>query len=470
MDSEAEVKSDPRRALPPLDTLVRALTSRHPELPGWALREGARGALAEERARLGAALAADPAAAAVDRVALEARAEHRACELARAHPIRVVNATGIALHTNLGRAPLAEAALAAVVRVAQGYSDLEIDLASGSRSSRVDRVARKLCLASGAAGALVVNNNAAALLLVLAALARERDVIVSRGELVEIGGSFRIPEIVEAAGVRLVEVGTTNRTHRSDYERAAGASTALLLKVHRSNFEQRGFVTEVDLPELASVGRELGLPVVEDLGSGTLLDLSAHGFPPEAHAPSRLALGADLVCFSGDKLLGGPQAGILLGTDAACIARIGRHPLSRALRVDKLTLAALDATLDAYLGGRAVWEIPALRQLLEPSEALESRARSLAQNLAAFARGALQIEVIEDCGYAGGGSLPGFALPSWVVALRAPAGAAGLAECLRRATPPVLTRVRDDLVLLDVRTLLDGDEKALEQALRGVLR
>ena len=435
-----------------------------------ALREAARRALADERARLAASVAADPACHAVDPEALEARAEHQACALARPHPARVVNATGIALHTNLGRAPLADAAVAGLVRAAQGYSALEIDLASGSRGSRSAGVVNKLCLASGAAGALVVNNNAAALLLVLAALARQRDVIVSRGELVEIGGSFRIPEIVEAAGVRLVEVGTTNRTHRSDYERAADASTALLLKVHRSNFEQRGFVTEVDLPELVSVGRELGLPVVEDLGSGTLLDLSAHGFPADAHAPSRLALGADLVCFSGDKLLGGPQAGILLGSDAGCVARIGRHPLARALRVDKLTLAALDATLHAYLGGRAEGEIPALRQLLEPSEALERRAHSLARNLAAFARDALQIEVIEDCGYAGGGSLPGFELPGWVVALRVPAGASDFAERLRRATPPVLARVRDDLVLLDVRALLDGDEKALEQALRGVLR
>jgi L-seryl-tRNA(Ser) seleniumtransferase len=265
-------------------------------------------------------------------------------------------------------------------------------------------------------------------------------------------------------------VGSTNRTHRSDYERAVGASTALLLKVHRSNFELRGFVAEVALPELADVGREHGLPVVEDLGSGTLLDLSDREFPPEANASSRLALGADLVCFSGDKLLGGPQAGILLGADAECIARIGRHPLARALRVDKLALAALDATLDAYLVGRADREIPALRQLLERPDALERRARSLAQNLEAVAPPALQIEVVKDHSLAGGGSLPGFELPTWVVALRAPAGAAHLAEQLRRATPPVLARIRDDLVLFDVRTLLDGDEKALEQALRAALR
>lgn len=470
MDSGAKVKSDPRRALPALDVLLRALARRRPELPGWALREAARSVLAEERERLAAALAAGPASDALDLEALEARAERHACELARPHPTRVVNATGIALHTNLGRAPLAEAALAGVVRAAQGYSALEIDLASGSRGSRTASVVRKLCLASGAAGALVVNNNAAALLLVLAALAREREVIVSRGELVEIGGSFRIPEIVEAAGVRLVEVGSTNRTHRSDYERAVRASTALLLKVHRSNFELRGFVAEVALPELAAVGRELDLPVVEDLGSGSLLDLSERGFPPETHAPSRLALGADLVCFSGDKLLGGPQAGILLGADAERVALIGRHPLARALRVDKLTLAALDATLDAYLGGRAEWEIPALRQLLERPDSLERRARTLAQNLEALAPRALQIEVVKDHSYAGGGSLPGFELPTWVITLRAPAGAARFAERLRRATPPVLARIRDDLVVFDVRTLLDGDEKALEQALCGALR
>jgi L-seryl-tRNA(Ser) seleniumtransferase len=357
-----------------------------------------------------------------------------------------------------------------MARAAQGYSDLELDLASGSRGSRTDRVAQKLCLASGAAAALVVNNNAAALLLVLAALAREREVIVSRGELVEIGGSFRIPELVEAAGVRLVEVGSTNRTHRSDYERAVGSATALLLKVHRSNFELRGFVAEVALPELAAVGREFGLPVVEDLGSGSLVDLSERGFPPEAHAASRLALGADLVCFSGDKLLGGPQAGILLGADAERVARIGRHPLARALRVDKLTLAALDSTLDAYLDGRAESEIPALRQLLERPDSLERRARHLAQNLEAVGPRALRIEVLRDRSYAGGGSLPGFELPTWAVALRAPEGAARLAERLRRATPPVLARIRDDLVVFDVRTLLDGDEKALELALREALR
>ena len=470
MDSEAEVKPDPRRGLPALDVLLQALARQRPDLPGWVLREAARCALAEERARLADALASEVPCEGVSLDGLRERAEQHAWALARPHPARVVNATGVVLHTNLGRAPLSEAAFAAVTRTAQGYSDLEIDLASGARGSRTTSVTRKLCAASGAAGSLVVNNNAAALLLVLRALARGREAIVSRGELVEIGGSFRIPELMESAGVRLVEVGSTNRTHRSDYERAVGFATALLLKVHRSNFEQRGFVAEVALPELAALGRERGLPVVEDLGSGTLLDLSTRGFPPEACASSRLALGADLVCFSGDKLLGGPQAGILLGRDAAQIARIAGHPLARALRVDKLTLAALDATLDAYLCGRAEAEIPALRQLLEPLESLERRARSLAQNLEALAPGALRVEALREHGYAGGGSLPGFALPTWVVALRAPEGAAGLAGRLRRAKPPVLARIRDDRVLLDVRTLLAGDEKALESALREALR
>jgi len=470
MDSAAKVKSDPRRALPAVDRLLRGLLERWPDLPAWAAREGARRALAEARARLGGApsSAENSGEAPLERLMTSAADHARA--LARAHPVPVVNATGIALHTNLGRAPLSEAAAAAVARAARGYGDLELDLASGRRGVRSAGVVEKLCLASGAAGALVVNNNAAALVLVLAALARDREVIVSRGELVEIGGSFRIPEIAASAGVQLIEVGTTNRTHRDDYERAIGPRTALLLKVHRSNFELRGFVSEVALPELAAIGRARGLPVVEDLGSGTLLDLSAHGLPPESHAPARLARGADLVCFSGDKLFGGPQAGILLGRDAERVAAIARHPLARALRVDKLAIAALDRTLDAYLGGSAERELPALRQLLEPVESLERRARALAQRLRPALPPEVQIAVAEDRGFAGGGSLPGFELPTWVVTIRDPRGAEHCTERLRRAASPVLARIRDGLVVLDVRTLLDGDDKTLEMALREALR
>jgi L-seryl-tRNA(Ser) seleniumtransferase len=293
-------------------------------------------------------------------------------------------------------------------------------------------------------------------------------VIVSRGELVEIGGSFRVPEIMERAGVRLVEVGSTNRTHLRDYERAIGPETALLLKVHRSNFEQRGFVAEVALPELAELGRARSLPLLEDLGSGTLVDLSLRGLPAEALAPARLQLGADIVCFSGDKLLGGPQAGIVLGT-AGPVGAMRRNPLARALRLDKLSLAALDWTLACFLDGRAEREIPVLRQLLEPVADLEKRARELTARLAALAGEGDRVASERSRALVGGGSLPGFELDTWVVSLRAKMGADRFAERLRLSAPPVLARVREDLVLFDMRTLLAGDEAALEQVVGEIL-
>ncbi len=465
MNSGREVKSDPRRRLPAVDRVVSALESGWPDLPLWAAREGARAALAEARERLaGGSQAAAPA---LDQLA-EAAAL-RAGELSRPHPGRVLNATGIVLHTNLGRAPLAPEAAAAVARAACGYTDLELDLASGQRGSRTAAVVVKLRLLAGVPDALALNNNAAAVFLTLSTLARGREVIVSRGELVEIGGSFRVPEIISAAGVRLVEVGTTNRTHLADYERAIGPDTALLLKVHRSNFALRGFVAEVTLQELAGLGRERGLPLVEDLGSGTLIDLSSHGLPEEVFAPSRLRRGADVVCFSGDKLLGGPQAGIVLTARREHAIAMRENPIARALRLDKLALAALDWTLAAALDGRAVRDLPVLQRLLEPQEQLERRARALAERIRSFA-GELDPAAVPDTGYAGGGALPDFVLPTFAVALRPPGGATRFAERLRRARPPLLARIRDDLLLLDLRSLDPEDEKGLEEALRGVLR
>jgi L-seryl-tRNA(Ser) seleniumtransferase len=396
------------------------------------------------------------------------RAAALAASLCARHPARVVNATGTVLHTNLGRAPLAPGAAEAVAAAAVRYSDLEFDLASGRRGDRLAPVAEKLALISGAEAAHAVNNNAAAVLLALDTLARGREVIVSRGELVEIGGSFRVPEIIERAGVTLVEVGTTNRTHRADYERAIGPRTGLLLKIHRSNFELRGFVAEVALPELAEIGRARGLPVVEDLGSGTLVDLSTRGLPAEAFAPARLGLGADAVCFSGDKLLGGPQAGIILGA-AGYLKAMRANPLARALRLDKLSLAALDWTLGTLLEGRAEREIPVLRQLLEPMARLEARARRLAERLAKVAGPAARLSAQADRGVVGGGSLPGFELGTWVVALRTEDEVEQVAARLRVASVPVLARVRDDRLLLDVRTLLDDDETALEASLEEAL-
>jgi L-seryl-tRNA(Ser) seleniumtransferase len=388
--------------------------------------------------------------------------------LAAGHPQRVVNATGIPLHTNLGRAPLAPGAAAAVAEAAAGYSDLELDLVTGRRGDRLAAVSGRLVLISGAEAALAVNNNAAALVLALDTLARGREVIVSRGELVEIGGSFRVPEIMERAGVTLVEVGSTNRTHAADYERAIGPETALLLKVHRSNFEQSGFVAEVGLSELAEIAHRHDLPVLEDLGSGTLVDLTRHGIPVEAYAPARLRLGADLVCFSGDKLLGGPQAGIVLGATEP-LARMRRNPLARALRIDKLSLAALDWTLGCYLDGRAEREIPVLRQLLEPAPRLEARARALAERLAKAVGPGNRVEASPDRAFVGGGSLPGFELDTWVVTIRTAASAERAAQQLRAATPAVLARVRDELVIFDVRTLLDGEEASVEAAVAAVL-
>jgi L-seryl-tRNA(Ser) seleniumtransferase len=458
VNPEGLVKPDRRRELPSVTQLINKIEELRPELPLWADTEGARRVLAEMRERPGAETGDPPALDELARLAAQA-----AAALARTHPRRVINATGIVLHTNLGRAPLAPGAAQAVAAVAAGYSDLELDLGSGQRGQRTSALVEKLCLLSGAADALAVNNNAAAVWLVLATLAYGREVVVSRGELVEIGGSFRVPEILRSAGVRLVEVGTTNRTHPADYAAAIGPDTGLLLKVHRSNFSQEGFVAEVSLPELGEIGRAAGLPVVEDLGSGTLVDLSARGLPAEVYAPGRLAQGADLVCFSGDKLVGGPQAGIVLAGRSEPIAAMRKHPLARALRLDKLALAALDWTLTAHLDGRAEREVPVLRQLLTPPEELERRARALAERIAARTPSA-KVAVAPDRAFAGGGSLPGFELATWVVEVRPAGSASRAAAALRRAAPPVLARVRDDAVVVDPRTLEPEDEAPLAEA------
>ncbi len=304
VDSQSAVNPDPRRALPSVGRLSTKVSAARPDLPEWAVTEAARQLVAQAREQLEASRSPQD----VPAPDLEARVGDLAEHLCRRHPRPVVNATGVVLHTNLGRSPLPAGAADAVRDVAVGYSDLELDLATGRRGSRLGALEPKLRELSGAEAAYACNNNAAAVMLALDTLARGREVVVSRGELVEIGGSFRVPDIMARAGVRLVEVGTTNRTHPHDYERAICADTALLLKVHRSNFSQQGFVTEVGLEELVGIGAAVGIPVMEDLGSGTLLDLTERGFPAEAFAPSRVALGADVVCFSGDKLLGGPQA------------------------------------------------------------------------------------------------------------------------------------------------------------------
>jgi len=459
--SPAGETPDPRRSLPGVDRLAQQLAEAHPGLPSWALVSAARAELGQQRERLATGQVPLPDAQ------LLASAAAAAARLAAPHPRRVVNATGIVLHTNLGRAPLAPGAAAAVAEAAAGYSDLELDLASGRRGQRLQRVSERLAALSGAEAAFAVNNNAAAVLLVLNTLGLGRQVVVSRGELVEIGGSFRVPEIMERAGVRLLEVGSTNRTHRADYARALGPEAALLLKVHRSNFEVRGFVAEVGIAELAELAAERGLPLVEDLGSGTLVELP--GLPPEAFAPARLRQGADLVCFSGDKLLGGPQAGIILGR-AELVEALRSNPLARALRIDKLSLAALDWTLGAYLEGSAREEIPVLRQLCVPLDELAQRARALAHGLARAVGAGAALRPEAQSAFVGGGSLPGFELESWVVAvLPRRGGAERVAARLREAPVPVVARVRDSCLLLDVRTLLPGDEECVEEALVAAL-
>jgi L-seryl-tRNA(Ser) seleniumtransferase len=352
---------------------------------------------------------------------------------------RVLNATGVIVHTNLGRAPLASQALERALEVARGYSNLEYDVEDGRRGSRQDHVASILRRLTGAEAAIVVNNNAGALLLALAALAEGRDVIVSRGELIEIGDGFRIPDVLARSGARLVEVGTTNRTRASDYDRAVDERTALLLRVHQSNFRVVGFTEQPLLAELADVAHRRSLPLLDDLGSGALLELS-----DEPTARASLAAGADLVCFSGDKLLGGPQAGIAVGR-ADLVERLRRHPLHRALRVDKLSLAALEGTLLLYLEPeRALAEVPVLRMLREPAEDVHARAERLAA--------AVGGEVEETVARVGGGALPLHELPSFACAVEE-----SLAAPLRQHEPPVVGIVRDGRLLLDCRTLADAE-------------
>jgi L-seryl-tRNA(Ser) seleniumtransferase len=355
---------------------------------------------------------------------------------------RVLNATGVIVHTNLGRAPLAPEALERVREVGGGWSNLEYDLDSGIRGSRQVHASTILRRLTGAEAALVVNNNAAAVLLALAALAEGREVLVSRGELIEIGDGFRIPEVLARSGAHLVEVGTTNRTRAADYERAVRPETALLLRVHQSNFRVVGFTEQPRLAELAEVARRHGLPLVDDLGSGSLAEPSNSLLLADREPTVResLAAGADLVCFSGDKLLGGPQAGIVVGR-ADLVERLRRHPLQRALRADKLTLAALEGTLALYLDGRRP---PVLQMLEEPAEAVRARADRLAETTGG--------EVEETIARFGGGALPLAEIPSFACALEE-----ALAAPLRAHEPPVVGVVRDGRLLLDCRTIADGE-------------
>lgn len=378
---------------------------------------------------------------------------------------RVVNGTGIILHTNLGRAPLPEEAIAQIVQVAGRYSNVEIDLESGLRGSRISLVEGLICQLTGAEAAAIVNNNAAAVLLALNTLSLGKEAIVSRGELVEIGGSFRIPDIMSRSGAVMVEVGTTNRTHLKDFESAMGDETGVMLTVHTSNYKVMGFTAAVALEDLVALGNDKGVATIHDLGGGVLVDLQEYGLPYEPLVSDSVNAGIDVVTFSGDKILGGPQCGILVGKREA-IEKVRTNPLMRALRCDKLTYAALEATLKLYLNPKRLREVhPTLRMLTESVSVLKRRGRQLVKRLDAV--DGIQVELVDSTAQTGSGALPLEEIPSVAVAIACD-GVDKLASQLRKNEPSVVGYVRDDRLLLDVRTLWSDDLKVIEEAIREI--
>lgn len=456
------------RRLPSVDEVLRGVAAPLLEAhPRALVREAVREAIARRREHLKDA-PADEA-----RITLSMDEVRTAMERVDAPVLRrVINATGVVLHTNLGRAPLGEHVLARVVECARGYTNLEYDLAQRGRGSRSAAYAERLARLTGAEAALAVNNNAAAMLLALTALAQGGEVIVSRGELVEIGGAFRVPDVLAASGARLREVGTTNKTRVGDYEAAIGPDTRALLKVHRSNFAVVGFTEEPSHEALVELGRARGVPVLYDLGSGALVDLSAVGVAGETTAPAAVQAGYDLVCFSGDKLMGGPQAGLIVGKRAH-VERLAKHPMFRAMRLDRLRLAALEETLRAYsLGPYAARQrIPTLEMLTADDATVSTRARDLQRRVrrATAGHGFVVRVVRGEHSTPGGGSSPLSKLPTHAVSLRHPRLSAEALEALLRASsPPILTRIADGAVLFDPRTLLP-DEPPLIAAAVGRL-
>ena len=455
------------RALPSVDALLLSV-ERHDALrtiPRRRLVEAVRHVLGAERRRV---LEAAGAATAADAETLERRVIAQVSERGPFSLSPVINGTGVVLHTNLGRALLSPLAQERLLSVAGAYSNLEMDLTRKERGSRYSHVEGLLRRLTGAPASLVVNNNAAAVLLALESLARGKEVIVSRGELIEIGGEFRIPDIMRRSGAVLREVGTTNRTHLKDYAGAIGSETALILKVHTSNYRVVGFTADVSSRELAELGRAKNVPVMEDLGSGCFVDLSRHGFPQEPTVPDVVASGIDLVSFSGDKLLGGPQAGIVVGR-ADLVERLTKNPLNRALRIDKFTVAALEGTLYAYEAGTALETIPTLRMLTEPLSSVRRRAQALLRRLPVATRTSLGAQVTETRSQVGGGALPTVELPTSALALGTRTRAAHeLDETLRSGRPSILGRLVDDRLLLDCRTILAADITPLAERLIAI--
>ena len=455
------------RILPSIDRLrrrplVRALETEYG-------REAALAALRTAADHLREGLTGTDPTSIRDRDQAAAAIERRAATVlaARLEPslTTVINATGVVVHTNLGRAPLAREAAARVAELAAGYTNLEYDLAEGGRGARHTHAARLLTQVTGAPAAVVVNNNAAAVLLVLAALAHGREAVVSRGELIEIGGGFRIPDILRQSGAVLREVGTTNRTRIADYAAAVGDRTALILRVHPSNFRIEGFTARPGLEELVALGRRLDVPVVEDLGSGQLTEVPTGGVDEPSVAAS-VGAGAAVCCFSGDKLLGGPQAGIIVGEEEP-LSRVRSHPLMRALRVDKMTYAALEATLTEHARGRARTTVPVVRMLAAPVDEVDARARALAGRLSDHPL--FGVDVVDGLSTVGGGGAPGSALPTRLARLTPRAhSAARLVARLRELRPPVIARIEQDRVVLDLRTVMPEQDDVLAAALLGL--
>jgi L-seryl-tRNA(Ser) seleniumtransferase len=467
------------RIIPSIEQLrqrqaVRALEA---DFGREAIVEALRAAAADLRATLAGARedarASLPADAESAALAIERAASRALSEAVEPSLRRTINATGVVVHTNLGRAPLSGTAIERLGAIAGSYSNLEFDLETGRRGRRDVHAEALLQRLLGVEAAVVVNNNAAATLVMLAALAAGRDVIVSRGELVEIGGGFRVPDVMAQSGARLREVGTTNRTRIEDYRDAIGPDTALLLRVHRSNFRIEGFTEQPTLEELVRLGRERGIAVVEDIGSGYLGLVGEEDAPRldallagEPRVQSSVEAGLDLVCFSGDKLLGGPQAGIIVGR-RDLVAKVRRHPLMRALRVDKLTYAALEATLGEYAAGRASRTIPILRMVLTTPDAIRARAMRVAE--IAAGGGVLAAEILSGQSAVGGGTTPGLELPTWVIALRHPTKSTDwLDGWLRQQEVPVVGRIENDHLLLDLRTVLGDEDGVVAETLARV--
>ena len=452
------------RVIPSIEALrqratVRALeTAYGADATVNALRTGA------ERLREAIAAGQGPADAAGAAAALEDAAGATLAAGARGSLRPVINATGVVIHTNLGRAPIAPAALERVAAIAAGYSNLEYDLAEGTRGSRTVHAESLITTLTGAEAAVVVNNNAAALLLILTALANGREVVISRGELVEIGGGFRVPDVMRQSGATLREVGTTNRTRTNDYTATVSTATAMFLRVHPSNFRIEGFTERPSLAELVDAGRATGIPVVEDIGSGCLIEdlaplrSSYGGQAGEPSVQASIASGIDLVCFSGDKLLGGPQCGIIAGRKAL-VDQLRTHPLMRALRADKITFAILEATLAEYVAGRARTSVPVQRMLHATADEIEARAMPLGEQLAA--RG-WQIALMSGSSAVGGGSAPGLGLPTVLLCISREGESAAATEAwLRTLDPPVVARIENDRVVLDLRTVLPNQDEVL---------